>query len=280
MNWDDLRIVLAVRDSGTYAGAAARLRIDETTVARRLARLQQDIGVALFNAVDGMREPTSHCTAILAHAQEIARHVERIGEVGRSTQGPAGRFRIATTSSIAEELLAPAAAELLAASPGLTLQFMTSSENVNFSRWEADIAIRLRKPERGDFTIAKLGDVRLCLVEPSRRRSRRGADLICAYPAELDPTPESQYLADKGLLGQARCITDNVRVLCSVVQSGGAVAILPRYMCASLAKDRRFIVTPLEQTREVWLLVQSHLKRDAAARVVIDWIRSCFAVLD
>jgi DNA-binding transcriptional LysR family regulator len=132
MNWDDLRIVLAVRDSGTYAGAAARLRIDETTVARRLARLQQDIGVALFNAVDGMREPTSHCTAILAHAQEIARHVERIGEVGRSTQGPAGRFRIATTSSIAEELLAPAAAELLAASPGLTLQFMTSSENVNF----------------------------------------------------------------------------------------------------------------------------------------------------
>ena len=44
MNWDDLRIIAAVRDEGTYAGASARLRIDETTVGRRLARIQRDLG--------------------------------------------------------------------------------------------------------------------------------------------------------------------------------------------------------------------------------------------
>lgn len=45
MNWDDLRIVAAVRDEGTYAGASARLRIDETTVGRRLARIQRTLGL-------------------------------------------------------------------------------------------------------------------------------------------------------------------------------------------------------------------------------------------
>jgi hypothetical protein len=38
VNWDDLRIIAAVAEEGTYAGASARLRVNETTVARRLAR--------------------------------------------------------------------------------------------------------------------------------------------------------------------------------------------------------------------------------------------------
>src|SRR3954454_12749182 len=60
MNWDDLRIIAAVRDQGSYAGASARLRLDETTVARRVARIQGSLGVTLFDAVDGARKPTAY----------------------------------------------------------------------------------------------------------------------------------------------------------------------------------------------------------------------------
>jgi DNA-binding transcriptional LysR family regulator len=55
MNWDDLRIAVAVHQSGSYAGAGSTLKIDETTVARRMARLQRDLGIPLFKAVDGVR---------------------------------------------------------------------------------------------------------------------------------------------------------------------------------------------------------------------------------
>ena len=71
MNWDDLRIVAAVSDRGSYAGASARLRIDETTVARRVARIQGSLGVTLFDAVDGVRKPTGYCEAILAHVHDM-----------------------------------------------------------------------------------------------------------------------------------------------------------------------------------------------------------------
>src|SRR5512140_3337270 len=78
MNWDDLRIVAAVRDEGTYAGASARLRIDETTVGRRLARIQRELGVPLFEAVDGLRRPTRHCEAVLDHVGAMAAHVAAV----------------------------------------------------------------------------------------------------------------------------------------------------------------------------------------------------------
>ena len=134
LNWDDLRIIAAVRDEGTYAGASARLKIDETTVARRLARLQTTLGVPLFEAVDGARKATAQCEAIVAHVQEMARHVADIRSVGAHTLGPTGRVRIASTHAIAENILAPHTVAVLTQHPGLTIEFLTGTDNVNFSR--------------------------------------------------------------------------------------------------------------------------------------------------
>jgi len=276
MDWDDLRIAAAVRDSGTFAGAGARLRLDETTVARRLARLQKSLGVSLFEAVDGRRRPTPQCEAILERVQEMARHVAEIGLLGRPAPGPTGRFRIATTNALAEEMLAPAAASFLAAHPGLTLQFLTSGQNVNFSRWEADLAIRLRKPDTGNFAISKLGEVRLYLFEPAAPADEA---VICCYPDDLDATPESRFLAARGLKAAARCVTDNIRLTRGLIQSRAAIGVLPDYACGALLADRALRATLLPKRRDVWLLVQNHLKRNPAARVVIDWIRQCFAGL-
>lgn len=224
MNWDDLRIIAAVRDEGTYAGASARLRIDETTVGRRLARIQRDLGVPLFDAVDGQRRPTRHCEAVLEHVGAMAAHVAAIDRIKESQSGPVGRLRIASTNAVAEELLAPHASSFLRDHPGVTLQFLTSSGNVKFSRWQADLAIRLRKPEKGDFTISKLGDVRLYFFEPA---DRIGSEPVaCVYPDELDTIPEQQFLRAKRLTN-VRCVTDNVRIIRTMIQSHQSSARCP-----------------------------------------------------
>jgi DNA-binding transcriptional LysR family regulator len=277
MNWDDLRIVAAVRDQGTFAGASARLRIDETTVGRRLARIERALGLRLFEAVDGLRKPTRQCETVLAHVQAMAGHVAEINKVGESLPGLTGRFRIASTNAVAEELLSPRAGHFLSENPGLSVQLLTSSENVKFSRWEADLAIRLRKPDKGDFTISKLAEVRLYLIEPA---TESDVDpVICGYSEELGAIPESQYLKARGWQQRARCITDNVRVIRRLIQSHQAIGILPEYSCQELLGDRRLRATLLPGRRDVWLLVQNHLKRDPAVRAVIDWVRDCFQEL-
>lgn len=274
MNWDDLRVIAAVRDEGTYAGASARLRMDETTVARRLARVQRTLGLRLFEAVDGMRKPTQHCEMVLAHVAAMSRHAAEIDKVGETIPGPVGRFRIASTSVVAEEILSPRAGRLLGENPGLTVQFLTSNENVNFSRWEADLAIRLRKPERGDFAISKLSAIVLYFIEPAAAAD--AAPIVCTYPKDLDLTPEYRFLEASGLRERARCITDNLRIIRNLVRTHRAVGVLPEYLCGDLLADRRLRATPLPRRRDAWLLVQNHLKRDPAARIVIDWIRDCF----
>jgi DNA-binding transcriptional LysR family regulator len=274
MDWDDLRIIAAVNDEGTYAGAGARLRIDETTVGRRLARIERALKLRLFDSVDGMRRPTRSCEAVLSHVQAIAGHVADIARIGESESGLFGHFRIACTNGVAEEILAPRAARLLARNPGLALQFLTSSENVKFSRWPADFAVRLRKPERGDFTISKLGEFRLYLIEPARESE--AAPVMCAYPDDLGPIPETQFLKARGLQDRARCVSDNVRVIKSLLRTHQAAGVLPDYFCRDLLADRRLRATALPRRRDAWLLVQNHLRRDPAARVVIEWLRECF----
>ena len=274
MNWDDLRIVSAVRDSGTYAGASVRLRIDETTVGRRLARIERALGVRLFEAVDGVRKPTRHCEVVLGHVEAMAGHVAEIGKVGASLPDLSGQFRIACTNAVAEELLAPRAAAFLVQHPGLALQFLTSSTNVKFSRWQADFAIRLRKPDKGDFTISKLAEVRLYFIEPVA--APESEPIVCAYPDDLGAIPETQFLTARGLQQRARCVTDNIRVIRRLIRTGQASGVLPEYSCGELLADRRLRATLLPRRRDVWLLVQTHLKRDPAARAVIGWMRDCF----
>jgi DNA-binding transcriptional LysR family regulator len=280
MDWDDLRIIAAISDSGTFAGAGTRLRMDETTVARRLARLEKTLGVTLFAAVDGARKPTVQCEAILDHVEDIARHVAEIGALGKTSSRVTGLLRIATTNSLAEEVLAPATAPFLVRHPGLSIQFMISGQNVNFSRWEADLAVRLRKPAKGNFTITKLADIRLFLFEPKNPIDRSDVDpVVCGYPDDLDGTQESIFLKTRGFKARTRCITETPRVIRKLIQSRQAIGILPEYMCGDLLADRNLRASLLPQRRDVWLLVQNHLKRDPATRVVIDWMRELFGVI-
>ncbi len=260
MNWDDLRIIQAVRHEGSYAGAAATLRIDETTVSRRLTRIERTLGVTLFEAVDGVRKPTASCEQ-------------------DETTGPVGRFRVASVNSIAEEVLAPGLASLLTTNPGLTIELLSSSEKVNFSRWEADLAVRLLKPERGDFAIQKLADTQLYFFEPADRVGIDGQSVACCYPARLDRSPETEFLKSRGLQSTARCVTDNARVIRNLIRSRSAVGILPDYLCGDLLADPRFRATPVSRRRDTWLLIQSHLKGNSAARIVMDWIRDRFTLM-
>jgi DNA-binding transcriptional LysR family regulator len=168
---------------------------------------------------------------------------------------------------------------LLTANPGLTIELRTSSEKVNFSRWEADLAVRLLKPERGDFTIQKLADTQLYFFEPADTVGADSQSLVCCYPERLDQSPETEFLKSRGLQSAARCITDNARVIRSLIRSRSAVGILPDYLCGDLMADARLRATPVSRRRDTWLLIQSHLKGNSAARTVIDWIRERFSLM-
>lgn len=276
MNWDDLKIVRAVFRAGSFALAAKQLGVNETTVSRRLARFEKALGMTMFNAIDGERRPTAYCREVVAIADAMATQAEGLDDLVQNKRPAIVRRRIAATDSVSIALLAPDAARFMEANPGVGIDILASTANVEFSRWEADVAIRLRRPDKGNFTMRKLADLSLFLVEPLQY----DPDLfvpVCAYTEDLSHTPEMRYLDELGILEYATCRSRNLIVLKTIIRSGRYRGVLPGFMCSDLADDAALVLTRLPVKRSAWLLIQSHLKSDSATRSVVDWISERFA---
>jgi len=281
MNWDDIRVIRAVYGELSFAAAARRLGVNPTTVPRRLERLEKTFGFRLFDAVDGVRRPTAECERLVELSEPIARQMEKIESLRHAESEPKERRRIAATDSVSAAILAPALPALLDANPHVNVDLMASTENVDFSRWEADIAIRLKRPESGNFIVSRLADFDFFLCEPDT--GNLGTDtppLVCLYPEELMGSPEAKAMADRGMVQAARCTSKNLLVLKELVLSGRAIAALPDFLLRDLPKQSDIRLTPLPARRSAWLLVQTHLRNDATTRLLTDWLKRLFRPRD
>lgn len=272
MNWDDLRIVAAVSRTNSYSKAARSLHIDETTVSRRLARLESTFGVTLFEAADGRRNPTDVCRAILRQLDSIEQAAEDIERMLHGHDYSLRKLRLTTIAVIAEHYLAPNLPRLLEELPELSLGIDTSDHNADMSRWEADFALRLGRPRQGAFLMRRIGQMGLCMVT-----GRSPATLLAAYPASLSDTPEMRHLKQVHGLGAVRVETTNLNVIRSVLESGRAVGVIPDFLARTLDPAAPVEVTPLPEGREIWLLSQPHLRNDSLARHISDWCANLFS---
>ncbi|KTT12256.1 LysR family transcriptional regulator, partial [Pseudomonas parafulva] len=118
MNWDDIRIFLAVHRAGTLRAAAKALGIDQTTVGRRLAGLEQTLSSRLFLRSTGGLALTTTGQQLVQKAEEMERMAvsfERQGE--GSDPHPSGEVRVTTTDALAVDFVIPAIEQLRATHP-------------------------------------------------------------------------------------------------------------------------------------------------------------------
>jgi DNA-binding transcriptional LysR family regulator len=94
MDWDDLRVFLAVARSESLSGAGRRLKIDPATVGRRIARLEDAMAVRLFAKTPQGYALTEEGTRLLAHAERAETAVEGASEALSGPEGLTGQIRI------------------------------------------------------------------------------------------------------------------------------------------------------------------------------------------
>jgi DNA-binding transcriptional LysR family regulator len=109
LDWNDLRYVLVVSRTGGIARAAQQLRVNETTVARRLARIETVLGSRLFERVNGILLATDIGQIVVHRAEQIEVDV---GEVKNAASGAetkaAGTVRLTTIPMLLNRILVPA----------------------------------------------------------------------------------------------------------------------------------------------------------------------------
>lgn len=183
ISWDDIRLFLAVAETGTLSAAARRLGVGQPTVSRRLADLEHQLGDALFRrSVEGATL-TDAGARLLEPARRMA---EWAGEVGRASEGggggPQGRVRVSAAPYVAADLLAPLAGELALTHPGLRLEISSSVALAELGRGEADLALRNQPANHEDLvTVASVTHQVAIFVSPELR-------------ARLGPSPDPREI--------------------------------------------------------------------------------------
>lgn len=275
MNWDDLRFLVVIGREGTLAGAARRLKVDQTTVARRLRALEDALGTPLFERSDGRWQPTATGARVLERATRIEEDVAgltRIADAGRP--GIHGTVRITSVGAIIADWLVPRLPDLYARHPGLDVALVGSNDNLNVARREADIAIRLARPETGDFVIRKLADVGFAVYAPA---AGEPPDAWVCYDDELAHTPEMRWLAPRLADSRVRLRSNGVEALTRAVAAGIGQGVLPCFIAdATPGLIRQSGPAPVV-TRELWLLIHPDAKQQPRVAAVAEWLAAQFA---
>jgi DNA-binding transcriptional LysR family regulator len=279
MNWDDLRFVLALARAGTLAGAARRLGVNQTTVARRLAALETVLGARLFERIDGTLRPTEAGVAAIAHAADVEEDVKALEDrVGNENSAPAGQVRLTAVPVLINRLIIPALPRFCATYPRIRLDLIALSRNVSLARREADIALRLARPEQGGSTLTKrIG--RLDYATYGLRGHEAERLSWIGYDASLAHPPHARLVLAEAAESAPSPFTVNDAEAClQAVAAGLGKSLLP---CFAAAQEKRLARIGPDSviTREVWLLAHRELRHHRRIDAVVTWLEELFAAL-
>jgi DNA-binding transcriptional LysR family regulator len=161
LDWDQIRLFLAVFRSRSLSGAATRLGLDTSTISRRLDRLEHDLGASLFDRTRDGTHPTSIAEQLVVRAEEIEQGVLAFSSTSAQVETRVeGLVRLTVPPGLADTFVAPHLFELHQRHPALVVELDVSISYADLSRREAEIALRTHRPTHGDLIATKVVSTR------------------------------------------------------------------------------------------------------------------------
>ncbi|WP_407146669.1 LysR family transcriptional regulator [Bradyrhizobium sp. ORS 86] len=278
IDWNDLRLVLAVAREGSLSGAARRLRVTHSTVFRRLGAIEAAIGTRLFERFRDGYAPTPAGETAAASAARLEDEVLALERklAGRDLR-PSGPVRITTTDTLGAILMRHLPA-MRAAHPGIEPEITISNTMANLTRREAEIAVR-PTPAPPELLVGRRVAEIAHAIYGSRayldRRSDKelsGHDWIGLDDA-LAGTVIAGWIRENLRAARITCRVDALPALRDAAVAGLGLALLPCYV-GDLAPGLRRLTpkTPAEPRSALWLLTHDDLKRTTRIRATLDFL--------
>lgn len=240
MNWDDVRIFLAVARAGQILGAARRLELNHATVSRRIAALERALGAKLFRRLTTGSELTAEGERFLAAAERIeADMIAARADVAGDSDEVAGAVRIGAPDGFGVAFLAPRLGALTERHPQLTIQLVPVPRSFSLSRREADIAITVERPTEGRLVAAKLVDYTLGLYAARAYVERNGLPAtqgelrrhrLVGYVPDLVISPSLDYGPEMLPGWQAHFAVSSSLGQVEAVRAGAGIGILHSFI--------------------------------------------------
>ncbi|MGF1594761.1 MAG: LysR family transcriptional regulator [Kiloniellaceae bacterium] len=270
----DLRTLLAIAREGSLAGAARRLRVNHSTVFRRLGAIEARLGTRLFERQGGSYVTTAAGEDLLRTAERVEAEVEALerrlsGQDLRLT----GSLRLTAPDDLAEVVLMPLLAEFQRAYPDITVELVIDNRMLNLTRREADIALRPthRPPETlAGRRIAGLASAAYVAAGATAAGTGDPGLRWIAWEEGAGPPALTRWLAanvDSHLIAYR---SNSMLNQASAARAGLGSAVLPCFLGDGDAALRRLAPPAPELDTELWLLTHPDLQRSARIRALLD----------
>jgi DNA-binding transcriptional LysR family regulator len=284
--WDDLRVFLAVLRAGSFSGAAEALGIEQSTVSRRVASLETELGQPLFDRTPVGPKPSALAERMRAHVERLSTEVQAIADLAAGDSAEIeGRVRLATTESFAVHVFLPHLyAELRRRHPRLAIDVLCSTATADLGRREADLAIRFYRPLRGDLITQRVASLPTAVLAT---RAYAAAHVLDAE--QLDwivlelaegQSADSVYVAQH-VKRVPSMLTNGHLTQVEAVRAGAGVALLAR---AHLAIDPELVVLPLDlpaaEPVEVWLAAPRGLRATPNVNAVWEYLAERLGLME
>jgi DNA-binding transcriptional LysR family regulator len=279
MDWDDVRVFLAITREGSMRSAGRALGLSQPTIARRLAAFEASLGgTTLFDRLpEGLRLNAAG-EQLVPTAESVEDAVLSL-ERRRAAASPvlSGTVRVSTGECAAGFLArCLSGSTRTALPPGITLELVDElRQTANLTRRQADMALRHEPPEGGDFYISKAGTFACAVYR------RRGADAgawvtYTEEQAHYAPARWVQRQLEKTGIPVALRASSMLMHM-EAIRAGTGRGVLPCYVGDGHPLLERLTPPIPEIAAEYWIIVHRDLRRSACVRAVIDWMKALFA---
>lgn len=287
MEWSDIRVFLQVVREGSMVAATGGLRMGHATISRRIARLEREAGVRLFERAGKRLALTAEGEKLAASAAKLESIILReILSLPGERDRISGPVRIGTTEEFGAHYLAPRLAALTAAHPGLEVELVALPRVFSLATREVDVVITLDRPVTGDVRFKKLVDLEFGLYGAAAYFDERprpasldelGSETWCGYIPDLMFTPQLDMLAHASDEISVRYRTTSMTVQLAAALGGYALAALPCFAAEPHSELERLLPFDASFERTYWIVVHEDLAKHPRVRALMSAVETLVA---
>lgn len=279
MDWDDIRLFLELAREGSLSAAARRLKVDHSTVARRVTALEKRLDLRLFDRLARGYVLTEEGEALLGTAERMETEALALQRQASGRPALQGNVRISTSPMLASLFLAPRLVEFRQRHPDIRIALSGNNRVVDLNRREADIALRLAKPSESGLIARRLGTVGFGLyASPQYLRATKAKDYgFIGYDETLGQISQQRWL-EQQLRGRPIVfLCSDMTTMYHATCAGMGIAVLPHFAGTTDPQLRPVPVELPAPDRDIWLLVHPDLRRAPRVRAAMDFLVALFA---
>lgn len=278
LDWQDVRIFLALARHGSLSAAARTLSVNHGTIARRLHSLEESLGEKLVE-----RRPEGYVlTPAGTHALDAASDMEQAAQIlggGHADATPSGLVRINAPPAMSSGFLASRLATLASRYPRLNIDLAANHRSISLERHQADIAIRFGRPTDGDVVARPLTTVGYGFygTDEACRSVEAGSEPVFIGFDEADAyLPEAAWMTRHFPRARLAFRAHDQFVQSIAARSGGGLVLLPHYIGRSDPLLRMTTFGPVPPSKDVYLLTRRRDRKDPPIRAVADHVVDMF----